>query len=54
MPKLFLQVTDELRSSNGSLDVVAHLIRQDPVMSAKMLQLVNSAFFASSREVTNA
>jgi len=53
MPKLFLQVTDELRSSNGSLDVVAHLIRQDPVMSAKMLQLVNSAFFASSREVTD-
>jgi HD-like signal output (HDOD) protein len=53
MPKLFLQVTEELRSSNGSLDVVAHLIRQDPVMSAKMLQLVNSAFFASAREVTD-
>jgi putative nucleotidyltransferase with HDIG domain len=52
-PRLYLQVTEELRSSNGSLDVVAHLIRQDPVMSAKMLQLVNSAFFASSREVTD-
>jgi len=52
-PRLFVQVTEELRSSNGSLDVVAHLIRQDPVMSAKMLQLVNSAFFASSREVSD-
>jgi HD-like signal output (HDOD) protein len=52
-PRLYLQVTEELRSSNGSLDVVAHLIRQDPVMSAKMLQLVNSAFFASSHEVSD-
>jgi putative nucleotidyltransferase with HDIG domain len=52
-PRLFVQVNEELRSPNSSLDTVAHLIRQDPVMSAKMLQLVNSAFFASAREVTN-
>jgi len=52
-PRLFVQVTEELRSSNGSLEIVAHLIRQDPVMSAKMLQLVNSAFFASAHEVTD-
>ncbi|HUD49605.1 MAG TPA: HDOD domain-containing protein [Candidatus Baltobacteraceae bacterium] len=52
-PRLFLQVTEELRSSNGSLEVVAQLIRQDPVMSAKMLQLVNSVFFALHREVSD-
>ncbi len=52
-PRLFVQVVEELRSPNNSLDTVAHLIRQDPVMSAKMLQLVNSAFFASAREVTD-
>ncbi|HTA30852.1 MAG TPA: HDOD domain-containing protein, partial [Candidatus Cybelea sp.] len=52
-PRLFAQVVEELRSPNSSLDTVAHLIRQDPVMSAKMLQLVNSAFFASAREVTD-
>jgi putative nucleotidyltransferase with HDIG domain len=52
-PRLYVQVTEELRSANGSLEIVAHLIRQDPVMSAKMLQLVNSAFFASSREVSD-
>jgi HD-like signal output (HDOD) protein len=52
-PRLFLQVIEELRSPNSSLDTVAHLLRQDPVMSAKMLQLVNSAFFASAREVTD-
>lgn len=52
-PRLFLQVTEELRSSNGSLAVVAHLIQQDPVMSGKMLQLVNSAFFSLHREVSD-
>jgi HD-like signal output (HDOD) protein len=52
-PRLFVQVNEELRSPNSSLDTVAHLLRQDPVMSAKMLQLVNSAFFASAREVTD-
>jgi putative nucleotidyltransferase with HDIG domain len=52
-PRLYFQVSEELRSPNSSLDTVAHLIRQDPIMSAKMLQLVNSAFFASAREVTD-
>jgi len=52
-PRLYLQVTEELQSASGSLDVIAHLIRQDPVMSAKMLQLVNSAFFASAHEVSD-
>jgi c-di-GMP-related signal transduction protein len=33
------------------LDVVARLICQDPVMSAKMLQIANSALFAASREI---
>jgi len=53
-PRVFVQVTEELRSSKSSLEVVAHLIRQDPVMSAKMLQLVNSVFFAFHREVSDA
>jgi HD-like signal output (HDOD) protein len=52
-PRLYTQVMEELRSPNSSLDTVAHLLRQDPVMSAKMLQLVNSAFFGSAREVTD-
>ncbi len=53
MPRLYTQVTEELRSSDSSLDMLAYLIRQDPVMSAKMLQLVNSAFFGLAREVTD-
>ena len=44
-PRLYAQVTEELRSPNGSIEDVARLISADPVMSAKLLQVVNSAFF---------
>jgi HD-like signal output (HDOD) protein len=50
---LYSEVTQELQNPSGSLDVVARLIQEDPVVSAKLLQLVNSAFFSSVREVTN-
>jgi HD-like signal output (HDOD) protein len=52
-PGLFVKVTEELRSPNGSLAVVAYLLRQDPVMSAKMLQLANSVFFGLHHEVSD-
>jgi HD-like signal output (HDOD) protein len=52
-PDLYARVSEELSSPNGSLDVVTRLICRDPVMSAKMLQIVNSALFASSREITD-
>ena len=52
MPKLYSQVSNELSSPNGSIDVVAQLIAQDPVMTAKLLQVVNSAFFALGRQVS--
>lgn len=48
MPKLHLQVSEELRSPHGSLDTVGKIIAQDPVMSAKILQVVNSAYFGLS------
>jgi HD-like signal output (HDOD) protein len=52
MPRLYSQVTAELNSPEGSLEVVARLIGQDPVMTAKILQVVNSAFFGLGREIT--
>jgi HD-like signal output (HDOD) protein len=51
-PKLHSQVTRELQS-DGSLTVVADLIAEDPVMSAKILQVANSALFGSNHEVTD-
>lgn len=53
VPKLYSQVTAELSSPNGSIETVARFIAQDPVMTAKILQLVNSAFFALGREVSD-
>lgn len=53
MPRLYSQVTAELSSPNGSIEAVAQHIAQDPVMTAKLLQVVNSAFFALGREITH-
>ena len=52
-PKLHTLVTDELQSANGSMDTVGKLISQEPVMSAKILQVVNSAFFGLTREISD-
>ncbi len=52
-PKLHTEVTNELKSENGSMDVVGRLISHEPVMSAKILQVVNSAFFGLTREVSD-
>jgi putative nucleotidyltransferase with HDIG domain len=53
LPSLYARVTQELQSPNGTIENVAKLIAQDPVMTAKMLQVVNSAFFALNREITD-
>ncbi len=52
-PKLHTQITEELRSPKGSLEVVAQLISQEPVMAAKILQVANSAFFGLAHEVND-
>jgi HD-like signal output (HDOD) protein len=52
LPSLHTQILNELQSPEADFESVARLIAQDPVMTAKMLQLVNSAYFALSREIT--
>ncbi len=44
-PALYAEVTAELGAPEPSLDRVAALVARDPGMSAKLLHLVNSAFF---------
>jgi HD-like signal output (HDOD) protein len=51
VPKLYSQVTLELTSPRGSLELAAQNIAQDPMMTAKVLQVVNSAFFALGHPV---
>ena len=51
LPTLYTQVMGELQKPDGSIDVVAKLIAQDPVMTAKMLQVVNSPYFALTQQI---
>lgn len=53
LPVLYNSIVSEMQSSEPSLRKVGHFISQDVSMSAKILQLVNSAFFALPRKITN-
>ncbi len=53
LPELYFQILEELRSPEGTLEKVGATIAKDPAMTAKMLQLVNSAFFGVSYQVTS-
>ena len=53
VPSLYLEMLKELRSDDPSVVHLGHLISQDLGMCAKMLQLVNSAFFGLSQNISN-
>ncbi|MCP4603843.1 MAG: response regulator [Proteobacteria bacterium] len=53
VPRLARELTAVLSNSNFSSKHVAAVIEKDPAMSAKILQLVNSAFFRMSRRITS-
>jgi putative nucleotidyltransferase with HDIG domain len=48
-----MQIMEEVESPSASLEHIGTIISQDPAMSAKILQLVNSPFFGLSRLVAN-
>jgi putative nucleotidyltransferase with HDIG domain len=49
LPSLYNEVMEELQRSDCSIDRVGHIIAEDLAMTAKILQLVNSAFFGMRR-----
>jgi HD-like signal output (HDOD) protein len=53
LPSLYVEVMQELQSPDGSLQKVGQIISKDVGMSAKILQLVNSAFFGLRRHVSS-
>ena len=53
MSKLYSDVSKELNSPDGSIELVAQQVSKDPVMTAKFLQVVNSACFALGRQVND-
>lgn len=53
LPTLYNKVLKEMQSSDASLKNVSNIISQDASMTAKILQIVNSAFFGLSHKITN-
>lgn len=52
-PQVYESLTRELAKEEPSLSAVAQIVATDPALTAKILQLVNSAFFALRREVSS-
>lgn len=53
-PSLYFQIASEIQSPNASVENVAALISQDPAVTAKVLQLANSAMFGFQMQVASA
>ncbi len=51
LPDLYVKVMHELKSADSSGERVGEIIASDVAMSAKVLQVVNSAFFGMRRNV---
>jgi putative nucleotidyltransferase with HDIG domain len=53
LPTLYFELARELESPEVSIKRVSQIIAQDPAMTAKILQLANSAFFGLRRQVSD-
>jgi HD-like signal output (HDOD) protein len=53
LPRVYDALTQALSDSDPSLQKLARIVEQDVGISAKILQLVNSAFFGIAHSVTN-
>jgi HD-like signal output (HDOD) protein/CheY-like chemotaxis protein len=53
LPKIYTEVIRELQSAEPSIKNVGEIISSDLGMTAKILQIVNSAFFGLVRKISN-
>jgi HD-like signal output (HDOD) protein len=53
LPALQNQLTEELRKDSPAMERVAEIVARDIGMTAKILQLVNSAFFGLAQPISN-
>ena len=52
MPGVYFKIVNALQSPNASVQLIADIIERDASLTAKILQLANSAFFGSAGSVT--
>jgi len=53
LPRVFSELKAVLSDPAVTIDRISKVVEQDVALSAKLLQLVNSAFFGLARDVTN-
>jgi len=53
LPSLYTEITAELRSPSGTIGRVGEIISKDVSMAAKILQMVNSAYFGMPHHVSS-
>ena len=53
MPNIYQQILTELQSDDTSMKRIGEIIASDPAMTAKILKLVNSAYFGISNPISS-
>ncbi|MCP4605722.1 MAG: response regulator [Proteobacteria bacterium] len=53
LPKIYQELMEEMQSEEPSIRAISQLIEKDIAMTAKILQLVNSAYFGVRRHISN-
>ncbi len=53
VPRLYTEIVKELENENNSIKKIGAIISKDIGMSAKVLQLINSAFFGLPKRITS-
>ncbi|MEJ2591117.1 MAG: response regulator, partial [Candidatus Thiodiazotropha sp.] len=53
IPEVYRKLTARLQSEDATVREIGHLVGEDPPLTAKLLQVVNSAFFGVGRRITN-
>jgi HD-like signal output (HDOD) protein len=53
LPSLYTEIVDALQSPNTSIERIGQIISKDIGMTAKVLKLVNSAFFGLRRKISS-
>lgn len=53
LPRTYLELRQALSRANTTIDQMVQIVEKDVAVAAKILQLVNSAFFGLARDVTD-
>jgi len=53
LPKIYLKLEEEMNSPSVSVNNLSKIVSNDPIVSAKILQLTNSAFFGLPNRISN-